>query len=196
MRNPEYTKVTILEASGKLFNVKGYKATSLSDITNKTGLTKGAIYSHFGNKATLEKEALKYMIQKMFSIMGQQIKAKKTAPEKLKAIFSFYKQYTSNEPIHGGCPMFNAAVEADDAHPELKEVVNNAMKVVHQSCVQIIEKGIKYKQLQQSTDPVGFATVIFSSLEGAIMFSKMSGDKKYIQQVIQHLESYLEERVM
>ena len=92
--------------------------------------------------------------------------------------------------------MFNAAVEADDANPELKEVVHNTMKVVHQSCVQIIEKGIKYKQLQPSTDPIGFATVIFSSLEGAIMFSKMSDDKKYIQQVIHHLEGYLEERVI
>ncbi|MEP0479738.1 MAG: TetR family transcriptional regulator, partial [Nonlabens sp.] len=54
MRDPEHTKATILKESANLFNAQGYKATSLSDITTATGLTKGAIYKHFKNKEDLE----------------------------------------------------------------------------------------------------------------------------------------------
>ena len=54
MRNSEITKNKVLKESIKLFNTKGYKTTSLSDITLATGFTKGAIYRHFENKEDLE----------------------------------------------------------------------------------------------------------------------------------------------
>ena len=42
MRDPQGTRETILKKSGVLFNTQGYKATSISDITEATGFTKGA----------------------------------------------------------------------------------------------------------------------------------------------------------
>ena len=57
MRDADLTIEKILEKSGILFNTQGYKATSISDITDLTGLTKGAIYRHFENKQDLEKKA-------------------------------------------------------------------------------------------------------------------------------------------
>jgi len=192
MRNPELTKVTILEESGKLFNVKGYKATSLSEITKKTGLTKGAIYSHFGSKAGLEKETLIYLTQGMLTQLRVKIKAANNAPDKIRAILNFYRSYTTNPPVHGGCPLLNAAVEADDANPELRKVVKGILEVIHQSAVLILNNGIKFKQIKPSTDTAHFATVIFASLEGAIMMTKITNNKIYINNVIDHLEQKLE----
>ena len=50
MRNPEITRQLIIDKSMGLFNIKGYQATSISDITQATGITKGAIYANFNNK--------------------------------------------------------------------------------------------------------------------------------------------------
>ncbi|MEL6536474.1 MAG: TetR family transcriptional regulator, partial [Bacteroidota bacterium] len=50
MRNPTQTKELIITRAMPLFNTKGYTATSISDITNATGITKGAIYGNFQNK--------------------------------------------------------------------------------------------------------------------------------------------------
>jgi TetR/AcrR family transcriptional regulator, transcriptional repressor for nem operon len=66
MRQPEITKDLILFKAGTLFNTKGYKATSISDITKATGLTKGAIYRHFTNKQSLESEAFEYLMTIVF----------------------------------------------------------------------------------------------------------------------------------
>jgi AcrR family transcriptional regulator len=43
-----------------LFNTKGYNSTSLSDITQATGLTKGSIYGNFENKDQVAIEVYKY----------------------------------------------------------------------------------------------------------------------------------------
>ncbi len=40
----------ILDTAGRLFLEKGYDSTSLQDIMNETGLSKGAIYHHFSSK--------------------------------------------------------------------------------------------------------------------------------------------------
>ena len=73
MRQPETTKTSILKQSGLLFNTQGYKATSLSDITEATKLTKGAIYRHFKSKDHLEKEALLFLSTTMFERMSAHI---------------------------------------------------------------------------------------------------------------------------
>ena len=51
--NSTHTRRHILEtAFGEIFR-NGFRATSLSDILEKTGLTKGAFYYHFKNKTEL-----------------------------------------------------------------------------------------------------------------------------------------------
>ena len=44
------TRQFIIETTAGIFNTKGYAGTSMSDITEATGLTKGSIYGNFGNK--------------------------------------------------------------------------------------------------------------------------------------------------
>ena len=47
------TKQEILEASLDLFSVKGYEATSISQIANAVGIRKASLYSHFENKQAI-----------------------------------------------------------------------------------------------------------------------------------------------
>src|SRR5687768_11625009 len=117
MRNPDATKERILTKSGVLFNTQGYKATSISDITTSTGFTKGAIYRHFSSKAALEKETLFHLSSIMFATLQGRIKCESTAGDKLRAIFRYFESYISSPPVKGGCPLMNAAIEADDSNP-------------------------------------------------------------------------------
>lgn len=44
------TRKKILESAGVLFSQKSYDATTMQDIMNESGLSKGAIYHHFSSK--------------------------------------------------------------------------------------------------------------------------------------------------
>jgi AcrR family transcriptional regulator len=47
---PETRKAQILQAAMSCFAERGYHGTSIDDMASLTGLSKGAIYHHFGNK--------------------------------------------------------------------------------------------------------------------------------------------------
>ncbi len=49
----EETKAALLAAARALFGENGYAATSLDDVVARAGVTKGALYHHFGGKAEL-----------------------------------------------------------------------------------------------------------------------------------------------
>jgi TetR/AcrR family transcriptional regulator, transcriptional repressor for nem operon len=193
MRNPDQTKETILRKSGVLFNTQGYKATSISNITDATGFTKGAIYRHFKNKENLERETLYHLSSIMFLKLRDKIKNAKTAGEKLRAIFRFFDSYITKPEVKGGCPLLNAAIEADDAHPVLRKEALKVLEILRESVTTILKNGIRFNQLKKNVDVDGFAAVIIASLEGAIMMSKLKGNNDDIRRVTMFLDRQLKE---
>lgn len=193
MRQPEATKAKILKQSGQLFNTQGYKATSISDITSATGLTKGAIYRHFRNKNQLERQALTYLSETMFSAIRDRIKVESTAPAKLRALFGFFESYISNPPVKGGCPLLNVSTEVDDAHPILRKQAVTILNMLRDSIINILSNGIRYGQLKTGIQKEYYASVIIAMLEGAIMMSKLRGNNEDIRMTIRHLETLMKE---
>ena len=49
----EQTRQDLLDAALTVFSQKGYTATRLEDVARTAGVTRGAIYHHFGSKADL-----------------------------------------------------------------------------------------------------------------------------------------------
>ena len=52
-KHPEQTVQLILDTATRLFLQKGYDKTTLQDIIDATGLSKGAIYHHFASKEAI-----------------------------------------------------------------------------------------------------------------------------------------------
>jgi len=193
VRNPEATKEAILKKSGVLFNTIGYKATSISQITDATGFTKGAIYRHFNSKDELERETLTHLSSVLFDKLGTAIKAEKNAQGKLMTILHFFESYATNPPLKGGCPLLNAAIEADDAHPGLRKGALKMLSILRQSIVAILQNGIDHKQIKPGIDKDAYASLIIAMLEGGIMMSKLEGNNEDIRIVIKHLKSHLDQ---
>jgi len=193
MRNPEATKENILKRSGVLFNTNGYKATSISDITTATGLTKGAIYTHFTNKDELEQATLSYLSSQLFGKLKELTKSEITAGDKLRSIFIFFESYISNPPLKGGCPLLNAAIEADDAHVGLRKEALKILTILRSSVVSILQKGIEYEQIKPNVDKDFFATLVIACLEGSIMMSKLERNDSDIKKMIKHLNQQLQQ---
>jgi len=189
MRNAENTKNTLIKASANLFNIQGYKATSISDITKATGFTKGAIYRHFESKADLEQQALRSLAKAMFETIGVSIKEAETFKLKMEAVFSFFEEYMHTPLYQGGCPLLNAAIEADDANPLLRQQVFNMMAQLKASVAKLISNGIKNNQVLAGTDVDFFSTIFIATLEGGIMISKLERTDTAIKQTIVHLRN-------
>ncbi len=191
MRNSNETIGIILHQAGGLFNSHGYKATSIGHITAASGYTKGAVYRHFKSKEKLEEQALAYLSGIMFNILTERIKSQRNAGDKLRAVLRYFESHISKPPIKGGCPLLNAAIEADDSSPLLRKKALSILEILKGSIVHILSKGVEHRQLKKSIDKNYFAAVMIASLEGAIMMSKLSRTDKDIRMVTKHLEEMI-----
>lgn len=60
MRKGKISKEKLVSASAELFWKKGYHYTSIRDILDATGLTKGSFYFYFENKEELAKAVVAF----------------------------------------------------------------------------------------------------------------------------------------
>lgn len=176
----EKTKEFIIERSAPIFNRKGYGATSLSDIMEATGLTKGSIYGNFENKDEVAVQVYKYNITSLKRRLYEAMDAKAMAEEKLFAFADFYRSNWQNIFEHGGCPILNAATEADDHSAFLKKHVQVSITGWGNQIGAVIEAGQQNGEFSSGIDPVKSAFDILTILEGGIMLSKIMEDPKYL----------------
>ncbi len=191
MSKGEQTREMILAQAAQLFSRQGYFGSSLSDIMHETGLEKGGIYNHFSSKEQLALEAFDFSVELVRQRTRLALAGKVNAVDRLLAIVAVFQGLVEDPLLGGGCPILNTAVEADDAQPALRERARNAMDSWRETIHRIVKKGIDRQEIRPGVDADVLATLLISSLEGAIMMSKLYGDNVHMRRVVEHLTNYI-----
>lgn len=186
------TRKHILEKAAPLFNRKGYEGTSLADLEQVTGLTKGALYGNFGDKEALAVEAFIYSTATLRGIVNERLKKFPTYKGKLSALLDFYSTYVIEPPIAGGCPLLNTAVEADDNRLSIRPLVAREIMEVVKSITSLLKKGINAGEFQKDTNARELAYTFFCAIEGAIMFSRVERSREPMNIIVRHCKNKLE----
>ena len=194
MSKGQATRTYILQQSAELFNQKGYAGSSMADVMRVTGLKKGGIYNHFQSKDELALESFRFAIARVHERQRQLLKGKRSTRDRLYALVDgFYGKDAEAPPMPGGCPLFNTAVEADDAHPALKAQAQIALTQWHDLLARIVTFGKKRGEISSNIDPDQVASVIISTLEGAIIMNNLLGDPQHLQIAVNHLLAYIDQ---
>ena len=173
----EQTSQYIIERTAPIFNRNGYTGTSLSDITEATGLTKGAIYGNFKNKEELALEAFNYIVKYQMDEIKAIINDIESPLAKLFAITNFHRSYYRICIEFGGCPLLNVGVDANYTNPALFAKVKQVVDKLQGSIASIIEEGIFKNEIRNDINAMCYGTRIFSLIEGAIFTAVISKDE-------------------
>lgn len=138
----ELTRQHIIESTAPVFNKKGYAGTSMTDLTQATGLTTGALYAHFGNKENMAIAALDHNIKKVSDMMAFAAAREKTMAAKLLTYVMIYHSSAKLTGLNGGCPMQNALTDADDTMEVLRKEAAEGLMDWKADLVRIINAGI------------------------------------------------------
>lgn len=185
MSKAEKTRQYIIEKTAPVFNKKGYAGTSLNDIIDQTGLTKGSIYGNFENKDEVALAAFEYNVNKVSNLFREEIRKQNTIREKLLVYPLLYEKFLKHPFPEGGCPILNTAIEADDTHPLLKAKALTAFNNWKSAVVRLIEKGIGNKEFKKNSKSEETAITIIALIEGGIMLTKLTGKTTYIKSITQ-----------
>jgi AcrR family transcriptional regulator len=166
---PGKTADRILIQAMRIFLEKGYHGTSIDDITQAAGVTKGALYWHFRSKeellqkivADFEKRFLDGLIQAVKNVHGN-IQDKFEKYFRYNAAFSYYNREL--------CVSFTTlAAELVGAHhgtePQFKRIYKKYQKFL----ARLILQGRKEKIFKKGIDPDLAALIIIAFHDGILI---------------------------
>jgi TetR/AcrR family transcriptional regulator, transcriptional repressor for nem operon len=193
MRKGEQTRQEIIRKAAPIFNQRGYEGAALSDLMKATGLEKGGIYRHFDSKQQLAAEAFDYAWRETFDTRIHDLDAIPNAVDKLKQLVANFVERRGIIP--GGCPLLNTAIDTDDGNSVLRERARRALRGWSDYLISAIRAGTKAGEIRARIDAKKLATLIISSLEGALMLCRLEREEKALRAVQAHLDNYLETEV-
>lgn len=185
----------ILDKVAPLFNKQGYVGTSLTDITNATGLTKGAIYCNFSNKEDLALKAFQLNIDLAITPLFHLVAAKKNSLEKLYTITNYQRSYYDLVKDRGGCPMLRAGIDTKFINPLLFKTAQNISHKFTIGLTNIIKDGITNNEILPNTDPDKYAKTILSLIEGSSLLAFTHNDETYITNAMDFIDSAIIEKI-
>jgi Transcriptional regulator len=194
-KKAERTTAYIIETVAPIFNKHGYVGTSMSDLTEATGLTKGAIYGNFENKEALALSAFEYNRNQLLSAIDAKLGEHEGAMDKLFTLIQFYKQYDVFTLPMGGCPILNVGVDSQGNNTLLSAAVRETIKDIEGKIALVLENGAKRDELHLSVPPLQFAKQLFTMIQGAISMSTITRDRKYLINTLTYLEHLVKKEI-
>ncbi len=184
MPSQKITKKEIIAVSIRLFRRQGYYRTTMADLANATGLTKGVFYHHFASKEALMQAALAtlhgWFEEKIFKTAYSE---EFNAEEKFDFMTeSALKTFTSEL---GGCLFANTVLET--AHVE--ETFLPAIKLFFQSWENAMSKIFAEKYAQPAL--LAIAQQNIADIEGALILMQLYKDPTYLQRTFARIKKML-----
>lgn len=173
----EDTMARILNQAMRLFLEKGYHGTSIEDITQAAGLTRGALYWHYASKEDLLKkiseEFEKRFLDGLIHDVGE---VKGGALDKFEKIFRYNAAFAYyNREL---CVSFTAlAVEFVGAHHEIEIKFRRIYKKYQNFLSNLILQGKKEKVFKEEINADLTALAIMAFHDGILLHWSMRRNK-------------------
>lgn len=193
MSKAERTRQFIIERTASIFNKKGYAGTSLSDLTEATGLTKGSIYGNFKNKEEVAAEVFDYNSAKVRNQVQERIQKAKTYHDKLLVYAQVYHSFSRGDFPAGGCPILNTAIDADDTNPLLKDKAAKAVVRWKTRIETLVTEGIEAGEFKPGVDITEVALSMIALIEGGIMIAKVTDTPANLDTVLKRVNKLVDE---
>jgi AcrR family transcriptional regulator len=186
------TRQNIVEKSLQLFSVKGYFNTSINDILEATGLTKGGLYGHFRSKEDIWYAVYEEAVTIWRKIVLKDIMSISDPLERVeKTIENDMRDYLGADIFQGGCFFFNMLVELSGQSSSMAGHILKGFikfsKLIHSW----LKEAEQCRMLKDGLDLKEIANFIVISLNGAAPLYASTRDPIVWQQTVSQLHYYI-----
>ncbi len=177
------TKRNIMDVAKKLFCEKGFDKTSLTDIANEAGLTRGAIYWHFSNLDELFIELWQGMTAKYNLVSFFDEKNKSTKDSVKNSIKNWIISIGEASRDYDKQCFFKiimSVVYGDQGSQRIKQLVIDLHEADRNRLGNELKKGISNKEFPTNLDIEVVLDYIFSSVCGFALINLFNGNESFI----------------
>ena len=191
VRQREFDEEKALDEALLLFWEKGYRATTLSDLTAKMGIQRPSLYSAFGDKEELFEAALRKYTTQHAAHIRSKLQNNLSAKEAFHTLFAELVEEEYGDGPSKGCFCINTIVELAP-HEEKFEILTRE----HQMYLSVIfeEKivqGIRSGELDSSLNAKALAQALVVSFIGLTVFMKSRPERSFVDHSVATILSIL-----
>lgn len=171
-RPASFRREDVIALARDLFRARGYADVSLSEIAQKSGLTRASVYNAFTSKEAIFLEALDaYRATAPLSALADLAPDAPVGPA-LDALFRDAGATMARDPDRRGCLLMNSFAEllASDAPPA--ETIRADFAASRAMLATLVARARDKGELPSATDPDTTATLIMMMLAGLNTLSK------------------------
>lgn len=163
----EITRKQLLEAAVRVFSEKGYAATRLSDIGEEAGVTRGAIYWHFGNKKELFAALFKERIDPFFNIIKEVLDEDLHPLEKLEKILTvFFEKFQCDRDFLANQHLDFMEMKSKNEIPEIQAFMKEREEKFYKMLVDIIKAGQKRGEIRSNVSSDAITSMLATLIAG------------------------------
>jgi TetR/AcrR family transcriptional regulator, transcriptional repressor for nem operon len=189
-RDPERTRTILLQAAFREVYRWGFQGAGLDTILAATGVTKGALYYHFGSK-----EALGYAIVKEViatSTRQKWLRPLRSGGDPIDTLICIVEA-TSVRPEHvrGGCPLNNLAQEMSPLDERFRKHLAKVFHEWQESIATALRRGQSEGTVRRDLDARETASFLIAMYEGYVMLAKNAQDVNVLKMGINNIVGWL-----
>lgn len=186
------SQVRILDAALNVFRTKGYTATTVDDLCQAAGVTKGSFFHHFQSKEAAALAAINHW-NEMTSEMFEQAPYwhAQDPRDRLLAYLDFRGQLVQGELPEFTCLLGTLVQETFASHPQLRAACDAGVQAHAQTLVSTIDQARQLYAPQADWNPEDLARHTQAVLQGAFVMAKAAGQPGPVIDAISHLRRYI-----
>ncbi len=186
------TKEKLLDAAQQLMLAKGFPATTVDEICETAGLTKGSFFHYFASKEQLGKEVLDRFYFSRQQMVEQGLFRKKSDP--LQRVYGYVDrviEMSKNPKLPRTCLLGHFTQELSDTHPEIRLLCAQHFAEWAATLKQDLDEAKAQHAPKAPFDTQSLAEYFLAVMQGSRILATAKQDAKVIEQNLQHLKRYV-----
>lgn len=192
-REASATRDKLLKAAFEEIYRRGFQAASLDTILAKAGVTKGALYHYFPDKAALGyavvDEVVKGLLLQRWGVLQPPTGDPVTA---LQQILRGRSASLTTREVELGCPLNNLAQEMSPLDQRFRRGVNATFDIWIGAVAKDLERGQTEGTVRRDVDAGKIAAFVVASIEGSFGLAKGAQSAAMLRSNLEVLGSFLE----
>lgn len=181
----------LLRAGLKLFVRKGYRGSSVAEITKAAGMTRGALYCHFKTKEHLAREIIKLFEEKFLRSMMAYVEEGDGNPSaKLDRMLRFDIKFAGDYPE---LCLFMTMISAEmfGSRNRFESYLKSVYRRWSEFITGILEEGRQSGEFEKEIDPPMLALVIIGLHDGVLLQKEINREAIDLRSYTRHFKDLI-----
>ena len=191
-RHKEFDQDEALQKAMEVFWARGYEGTSIQDLVGRMGINRQSLYDTFGDKHALYLLALDRYCQVQSRKAIELLENSASVKKAVRQLFAGVVEGALCDKQRRGCFAGNAMSELAGRCKATAARTGSNVKAMEGAFYRALLRGKKEGELKTVREPRAVARFLYSSLQGLVLMSKATPDRRTLEDVVKITLSVLD----